>query len=77
MTGEEQKERDHKVLDSVLAGLSEHFDNVQIIATRSDGTDTLVIDRGTGNWYARYGAVREWIIIQEERTKIHTRQEEG
>lgn len=49
--------------------LMEHFDTVQIIATKKDqeplsaGTDAFWF--GQGNWYARYGSVKEWAIEAE------------
>lgn len=52
--------------------LGEHFDSVQIFATRHeqgslDGTVSIHI--GTGNWFARYGQVTEWCIKQDEWTR--------
>jgi hypothetical protein len=47
--------------------LMEHFDTVQIIATKKD-TDNVGTDAfwfGQGNWYARYGSVKEWAIEAE------------
>lgn len=50
-----------KLVDKALAGLSEHFDSIQIIATRHDGDKTIMLDRGTGNWYSRFGAGQLWV----------------
>jgi hypothetical protein len=46
------------LLDSHAAGLSEHFDAVQILASylEPDGT-TAAVASGQGNWYARQGSV--------------------
>lgn len=55
-------------LDRMLAQLSEHYDSVQIIATRHNGDTTLVVDRGTGNWYSRFGATGEW--VDRERARV-------
>jgi len=30
---------------------------------------------GVGNWYARYGQIREWVIRTEEETKCGVRSE--
>ena len=49
--------------------LGEHFDTVQIFVTRHESGDkggTLHNEAGVGNWYARYGQVREWVMQQEE-----------
>lgn len=48
--------------------LGEHFDTVQIFVTTyngdNDGT-TRNINTGTGNWFARYGQILDFIKIQE------------
>jgi len=50
------------------------FDTVQIIATvlNSDGT-TNRHTGGVGNWYARYGSMREWLIKEEEASREETK----
>jgi hypothetical protein len=74
----EDEDRDMAILDSHVAQLCEHFDTVQIFVTRQNGEEnvTMTADKGNGNWYARYGQVREWITKQEERTKQYVRREE-
>lgn len=52
-----------------LKKLGEHFDAVQIFACRQGGgtkEGVINIAQGLGNWYARYGQAREWLIIQDE-----------
>lgn len=55
-----------KRVDEALRVLGEHFENVQIFASTmqdgSEGGGTFHISKGTGNWFARYGQVRSWII---------------
>jgi hypothetical protein len=55
--------------------LGEHFDTVQILVTRHESTKggTINVALGTGNWHARYGQVRTWLVAQDERTRIDTR----
>lgn len=48
------------------AHLAEHFDTVQIFCTKQRGKNTFTFDTGSGNWYARYGQVREWSLKQEK-----------
>jgi hypothetical protein len=60
-----QKQDDESRLTKAIQTLSEHFDTVQLFVTRHepgalDGTVSAC--RGTGNWYARIGYVKEWII---------------
>lgn len=67
---------DMKLVKKFCDDLGEHFDTVRIFVTRhepemEDGT--ITIDRGVGNWYAQYGQVKEWMIIQDERAREHTR----
>lgn len=70
-------EEDNALLDSHAAQLSEHFESVQIIATRRrPGGITRLAARGGGNFYASLGAVREWLVMQEERTRIQERNHE-
>ncbi len=67
------------MVDKHLLQLSEHFDAVQIIATRHrPGADesTDVIKRGTGNWYARYGAAVLWIEEHKAREAEQVRRED-
>lgn len=51
-------------IDAAIEDLGEHFDTVHIIATRKDG-DTYLISRGTGNWWARYGSIRDSMLKME------------
>jgi len=68
-----------ELVDNVIAQLMEHYDHVQVFATRSEGHSggTSHIVRGAGNPFARYGHVRSWltkedeIARQEARTQSH------
>jgi hypothetical protein len=48
----------------------EHFDTVQIFATRhvDSETGTVGAQHGEGNWYARRGQVAEWLVKQDARS---------
>lgn len=75
MNEEPDKQRVQAALDS----LSEHFDAVQIFATRYEmGGEgmTVNVQMGSGNWFARYGHVGEWMIKQDEYTRLHCRKED-
>lgn len=59
-------------LRAAINQLGEHFDTVQIFTTRhemgsDDGTVSCVL--GIGNWYARCGVIREWLIKRDEDTR--------
>jgi hypothetical protein len=58
---------DIKIIDLAVARLAEHFDTVQVFVTRHDSrTGTINVQRGSGNWFARSGQVREWLIKQDQ-----------
>jgi len=59
-------------VQKALDMLGEHFDSVQILCTRYNGGDdggTVNISRGTRNWFARYGQMKEWMIREDETSK--------
>ena len=73
---------DSERLQSAVATLREHFDTVQVFASREDnGTTTTFAERGAGNWFARYGQVKTFIndvekgIIQIEVKRPDTKNE--
>jgi hypothetical protein len=79
---ERQKEELKKleIIDAHVAQLSEHFDLVQIlVSNHHDNTGSTAIYRGSGNWFGRYGMIRDWYVKAEEDTKIsvHSRKDDG
>jgi len=65
-------------LDRAIEMLGEHFDSVQIFATRHESGEqggTLKFSRGCGNFFARYGQIHEWIIKQDESARNEVRKE--
>lgn len=73
MSGISQNDPDElrEMVDRHVNALSEHFDTVQIYVTRQEGEkdQTRGINRGAGNWFARFGQVREWVVYEEERMR--------
>ncbi len=67
------------LLEKHAQDLGEHFDSVQIFATRHDASEggTINLSYGSGNWFARYGQVADWITKSAERTKECVRHEEN
>lgn len=55
------KEDATKLLDDVLDRLGEHFSSVQIVATNCEGPNTNHYHRGSGDFFARRGAVDKWL----------------
>ncbi len=69
-------EKDAALLQKHVDQLMEQFDSVVLFTTRheqaqSEGTVNLWC--GAGNWFARYGQVREWLVRQEEQARINIR----
>lgn len=64
-------ERLYAMLEKHAAAIMEHFDTVQIFATRHDGqsntTDRFSV--GEGNFYSRYGQVKLWARLTEDEEK--------
>lgn len=74
------READQKRLSDAVNTLTEHFDSVQIICTRYDPATeggTVTVDEGGGNWFARVGSVKRWLVWQDERERIDCRKREG
>jgi hypothetical protein len=72
------KDEEADLIEKHARELSEHFDTVQILATRHDPANedgTIYFAIGVGNFYARYGQAVEWIIAQDERTRIKARKD--
>jgi hypothetical protein len=70
------KNKDWEIVRKAMEQIGEHFDNVQIFATRHEsGKGTINIHMGNGNWYARYGQVKEWIVKEEEDSRQSVREE--
>lgn len=63
-----------------VTSLGEHFDSVQIFVTRHEPAEkdgTVTINFGSGNWFARYGQVRNWVNVEEEASRIKVRKQDG
>ena len=67
INNEEKKD----IIEKCCAQLMEHFDTVQIFVTKHIGEtgNTMSMDVGGGNWFARLGQVGSWMdkgVITEE-----------
>ena len=74
---EEADERRTRELQAALATLFQWFDTIQIFVSRIDPKDqkTHYEAAGQGNWMARSGQVREWLIVQDEVLRENARQD--
>lgn len=58
-----------QAVEAALRTLGEHFDSAHIVCSRKDhdknGGVTDIISRGSGNYCARYGSLKETVIKME------------
>ena len=75
MTPEQQEDDAESLRVTDLAKkLGEQFDAVVILCTRHEGSrGTRTVSKGSGNWHAQYGLVREWLLDSDERTRRDTK----
>ena len=71
----EMNDRDAAIISKAVSELSPHFDSIHIFATRHEGSDTLTISKGHGNWYARFGQIQEWLARTDEQTRVNSRKD--
>ena len=73
MTEHDYIVQQHAHIENIARKLGEEWDTVQIFVTRHEpGTmdGTISIDFGCGCMYSRLGFVKDWIIKQDERTRL-------
>lgn len=65
-----------KLVDDACVNLSEHFDSIRIFVTMPSEKpfNTANYSNGRGNIFAQIGQVREWLIRDDERTRVHERE---
>lgn len=76
-----QRDKKMALLENQVKILMGSFDSVQIFATKYESDDpekqTSHYIVGDGNWYSRYGLVRDWVMVQDKITKDSTDKYEG
>ena len=73
------QESDLDMVRATAEKLGEHFDTVLILTTRHEAGQedgTVNVNYGVGNWFARYGQAKEWVLKCDERTKAFVRRQE-
>ena len=65
-----QSDKDMAVIQHHAEILRAHFDSVQIFVTRQNDKEkkTVCADTGSGDWYARYGFIKTWVVHQDAYT---------
>lgn len=67
-----QQDLDIERVREHVEALAGKFDTVQIFVTRHDPTEesTVSYNVGAGNWHARKGQVTEWVLQQDEASRL-------
>jgi hypothetical protein len=68
---------DLAAIDAAIDTLSGWFDNITIFANRHDFKEgnTTSVWRGRGNWHARHGQVREWLLKQNTVSAVEAKRD--
>lgn len=76
---QDERAEEHAIVRQHIDQLAEHFDTVQVFVTRvtQGGEYTVRIDTGTGNWFARYGQIRQWVEMEDEEARHIARRVAG
>lgn len=75
MSDNPEQEAIGKLVGDCVARLGEHVESVEILVTyrNKDGNESGY-HKGSGNWYARYGQLREAMLVWDEYARIEARQ---
>lgn len=66
-----------KLLEKHINQLGEHFDTIQIFVTKYvENKETFNIFSGTGNYFARYGQIEQWVNRQKTGSLIVSDEEQ-
>ena len=63
----DHEDDEFKIVKMHVARLSEHFDSVVVMVSRHDfkSGKTISFVNGEGNYNARYGLAKEWVLKEE------------
>lgn len=64
-----QRDKKLELIKNQANLLSQSFDSVQIFCTKFEPDNDHATSHyayGNGNWFTRYGQVREWIVREEQ-----------
>lgn len=76
MNNNPSKEEDEAIVRHHVQQLVEHFDTVQIMVSRhmpAEKDGTVAVTQGAGNWYARRGQARDFLMHGDENVREHAR----
>lgn len=81
MSDPNSSEQDMARVEKAAKELGVFFDTVQIFCSNHNANPehqnagTVTTNSGVGNYYTRYGQVREWLVKQDEYTRIQCRKD--
>ena len=72
---ERQRQLDMERVQKHVDELAGQFDSVHIFVTRQDPTaeQTVSVQLGAGNWFSRYGQIREWSLKADEGARLEAK----
>jgi len=62
------------IIERHVAMLREHFDSVQILASRTEDGGTARFESGSGSWFERFGLTHSLVIRWEEQERVAERE---
>lgn len=75
MASESERKKSSELVRETARKLGENFDSVLILATSHDEAGTIRYEFGVGNYYARLGQLREFIIQMDEEIRQQKREQ--
>ncbi len=77
-TDQDESEDLKRIYDAAVK-LGEFFDNVSIFVSKHEQGEeggTIHLNTGVGNFFARYGQVRDWMLREDERSRAKGREDQ-
>lgn len=74
----DDKNKDLERVREACDSLIEHFDTVMIFTTRHESGEldgTVNVRYGLGNWFARKGQIEDWLLKEDECSRINARKD--
>lgn len=69
-----QRDKKLELLKNQAKVLRQSFDTVQIFVGKNDEeTGVTTMYWGDGNYYARYGQIRQWLLQEDEQARMEVR----
>jgi hypothetical protein len=70
---EEPMDEMDRLMEQMIDRLIEHCDAVTVFVQKRNGPDTEGKTMGRGNYWARVGQIKDWLLREEERAKLEVK----